>query len=183
MSRLLEELLDLSRVGRKMNPLEDASLQSLVHDAMDLVAGQIAQRGVKIDVTDEVMVLHCDRARLVGVFQNLIDNAVKFMGNQAKPHVEIGVETTVDRGNGEPVVFVRDNGMGIDPRHQHRVFGLFEKIDPASSGTGMGRALVKRIVEAHGGRIWVESGGVGLGTTFRFTLARMRREASKETKA
>jgi signal transduction histidine kinase len=68
------------------------------------------------------------------------------------------------------VFFVRDNGMGIDPRYQEKVFGLFEKLDPKREGTGMGLALVKRIVELYEGRIWVESSGLGQGTKFLFTL-------------
>ena len=67
---------------------------------------------------------------------------------------------------------VRDNGIGIEPRQQSRIFDLFEKLDPGTKGTGLGLALVKRIVEVHGGRIWVESEGAGKGATFRFTLGR-----------
>jgi signal transduction histidine kinase len=68
------------------------------------------------------------------------------------------------------VFYVQDNGIGIDPKYQQKVFGLFEKLDPAAAGTGIGLALVKRIVEVHGGSIWVESAGSGCGTTFCFTL-------------
>jgi len=82
--------------------------------------------------------------------------------------VEIGVEGT----DGELVLFVRDNGKGIDSRYQAKVFGLFEKLDASSKGSGLGLELVKRIVEMHGGKIWVESEGLGKGTTFRFTLAK-----------
>ena len=75
----------------------------------------------------------------------------------------------------ELVLHVRDNGIGIDPRLQPMLFGLFHKLDSGSEGTGIGLALVKRIVEVHGGSIWVDSEGPGKGTTFRFTLAKMRR--------
>jgi PAS domain S-box-containing protein len=173
MAQLLDELLDLSRVGRKMNPLVDAPLGCIVQEALDLVAGQIAGRGVTIRATAEPILLHGDRQRLVEVFQNLVDNAVKFMGDQPAPSVEIGVE----QRHGEFVIFVRDNGIGIDPRHRHKLFGLFEKLDPHTEGTGIGLALVQRIVEAHGGKIWVESAGPGEGATFRFTLANTRRQS------
>ena len=100
------------------------------------------------------------------MLQNLLDNAAKFMGDQKEPRIEIG-----SRRDGEEVVtFVRDNGIGIDPQHRERVFGLFDKLDPKGEGTGVGLALVKRIVELHGGRIWVESEGRLLGSTFCFTL-------------
>jgi len=88
------------------------------------------------------------------------------MGDQPAPRIEIGVEGH----NGATVFFVRDNGGGIDPRHQAKVFGLFEKLNPDIDGTGMGLTLVKRIVELHGGRIWVASAGLGQGACFYFTL-------------
>ncbi len=169
MTRLLDELLDLARVGRKMNPPEEVPLQVVVKDALDMVAGRIIQQGVEVVVTNEPVMLCGDRTRLVEVFQNLVDNAIKFMGDQPAPRVEIGVE----KAGEENVFLVRDNGIGIDPRYQPKVFGLFEKYDPASKGTGIGLALVKRIVEVHGGKIWVESAGIGKGTTFRFTLAKI----------
>jgi len=103
---------------------------------------------------------------LLEVFQNLLDNAVKFLGDQPSPRIEIGVE----EAKGEMLLFVRDNGSGIDPRHQTKLFGLFEKLHPGTPGSGIGLALVKRIVEVHGGRIWAESSGPGQGATFRFTL-------------
>jgi PAS domain S-box-containing protein len=168
MGRLLDELLNLARVGSKMNPPEEVPLQVVVKDALDMVAGWIIQRDVEMVVTKEPIMLCGDRLRLVEVFQNLVDNAIKFMGDQPTPRVEIGVETAGDKN----VFFVRDNGMGIDPRYQPKVFGLFEKYDPATKGTGIGLALVKRIVEVHGGKIWVESAGIGKGATFRFTLAK-----------
>jgi len=172
MSRLLDELLELSRVGRIMNPSVEAPLQEIVKEALDLVAGRIAARGVKVKVTGKPILLYGDRPRLVEVFQNLVDNAVKFMGDQPAPSVEIGAEQT----DTETVFFVSDNGIGIDPRYLPKLFGLFEKLDPGSEGTGIGLALVKRIVEVHGGRIWPESAGPGQGATFRFTLAKAKRQ-------
>jgi signal transduction histidine kinase len=68
------------------------------------------------------------------------------------------------------VIFVRDNGIGVDSHYQQKIFGLFERLDPDSEGTGIGLALVKRIIEVHGGRIWIESAGTGQGSTFCFTL-------------
>ena len=167
MGLLLDELLRLSRVGRVPNLPEDVPLSVIVNETLALVAGRISQRGVKVVVTEKNIMLHGDRRRLVEVFQNLIDNACKFMGDQKEPRIEIGVET---RGP-ETVYFVRDNGGGIDPRHQKMLFGLFVRLTPHVEGAGIGLALVKRIVEVHGGRIWVKSKGVGQGTCFYFTLA------------
>ncbi len=170
MSHLLDELLDLSRVGRKMNPYVETPLQTVVREALDLVAGRILERKASITVTDAPVVVFGDVQRLIEVFQNLVDNAVKFMGTQLSPMIEIGVE----QHNAEVVLFIRDNGIGIDPRHKSKLFGLFEKLNPGTEGTGIGLALAKRIVEVHGGRIWAESDGIGLGTTFRFTLAKTK---------
>jgi len=106
-----------------------------------------------------------DRLRLVEVVQNLVDNAAKFMGSQIRPLIEIGAKT-----EGEThVFFVRDNGFGIDPKFHSKIFDLFNKLDPKVEGTGIGLALVKRILEVHGGRIWVVS-KPGKGSTFYFTL-------------
>jgi signal transduction histidine kinase len=80
--------------------------------------------------------------------------------------IEIGIR---DDG-GDTVIFVRDNGIGIEPQYQKKVFGLFDKLDPNSEGTGIGLALIKRIIETHGGKIWVESEGLGKGSTFCFTI-------------
>jgi PAS domain S-box-containing protein len=179
MSQLLDELLELSRIGRRVDPPAEVTLQEVAKGALDLVAGRISGRGVKVKITKEPVLLWGDRARLVEVFQNLVDNAVKFMGDERKPRVEIGVEQEGD----ETVLFVRDNGMGIDPRHQPKLFNLFEKLDSNSEGTGIGLALVRRIIEVHGGRIWVESAGPGQGSTFRFTLAKTRRPPSKKDAA
>jgi signal transduction histidine kinase len=171
MGRLLDELLELARVGHSLHPPVEMSLQSLVADAVALVAGRIATRETEVVVTRDTWLVTGDRERLVEVFQNLLDNAVKFMGGQPLPRVEIGVEST----GPQPVIFVRDNGVGVDVRHQSKLFGLFEKLDPRVEGTGIGLALVRRIIELHGGRVWLESAGIGQGTTFRFTLAGTRR--------
>jgi PAS domain S-box-containing protein len=173
MGRLLDEIRRFSRVGRIINPSEEASLQVIVKEALDLVAGRITARAVRIDLTEEPVVLYGDRTRLVEVFQNLVDNAAKFMGDQPAPRIEIGVEQAGE----ELVLHVRDNGIGIGPEVQPLVFGLFHKLDPGSEGDGLGLALVKRIVELHGGRIWVESESPGKGATFRFTLAKTKRAA------
>ena len=168
MARLLDELLEMSRIGRVVSPPVKVTVGTLVDDALDAVAGRISGRGVQVQVADRDVTLYGDRGRLGEVWQNLVDNACKFMGQQQAPRIEIGVE----QRETETVFFVRDNGIGIDPRHRSKVFGLFEKLNPRAEGTGIGLAYVKRIVEFHEGRIWVESEGVGQGTCFYFTLPR-----------
>ena len=166
MGQLLEELLDLSRVGRVARPPVRVGFQELAEEALRLTAGGIAERGVNVRLVETALTLVGDRARLLEIWQNLIENAVKYMGDQAVPDLEIGVE----RRGWEWVFYLRDNGMGIEPCYQEKVFGLFEKLDPKSEGTGLGLALVKRIVELYRGQIWLESTGVGRGTCVRFTL-------------
>jgi PAS domain S-box-containing protein len=166
MSRLLDELLNLSRIGRSPNPAEEVSLQSIVKEACALVAGGLTERKVEVNITKTELMLYGDRMRLVEIFQNLLDNSCKFMGDQKAPLIKIGVESKDD----EAVIFVRDNGMGIDPKFLPKLFIIFEKQNRSVKGDGIGLALVKRIVEVHGGRIWAESAGPGQGATFKFTL-------------
>jgi signal transduction histidine kinase len=167
MGLLLEDLFNLSRLGRTSYPPVDVAFRDLAQEAIDLVAGRISQRGVQVVLADARVMLHGDRRRLLQLWQNLIDNAVKYMGDQAAPRVVVGVES----GAAEVTVFfVQDNGQGIDPRYREKIFGLFEQLDPGVEGTGIGLALVKRIVELNGGALWMESEGPGKGSSFFFTL-------------
>jgi signal transduction histidine kinase len=166
MHRLLDELLELSRVGRVINPSEHVDLGELAREAADLVGAAITERSVEVVIAPAMPVVYGDRVRLLEVLQNLVENAVKFMGEAPAPRVEIGA----GRRGGEVVCHVRDNGLGIAPTYHEKIFGLFDRLHPEIEGTGIGLALVKRIVEVHGGRIWVESEGEGRGSTFFFTL-------------
>lgn len=162
----LNDLLTLSRIGRLDPQLQDVAMHDLVRDAVKLTSGYLMAHDVRVDIAPEMPVVRGDRSRLLEVFENLLGNAAKFMGDQPHPRVEVGV-----RGDGDQAVFyVRDNGIGIEPRHQERIFRLFEKIDAQAEGTGIGLAIVRRIIEKHAGRIWVESKGLGHGSTFYFTL-------------
>ena len=166
MRQLLDELLELSRVGRLINPSEVVPFTDLVEEALALVSGRLMQQAMQVDITPNLPEVFVDRRRLVEVLQNLIDNAAKFMGDQPSPCIEIGAELV----DSEMAFFVRDNGIGIISAYQESVFGLFDRLDPEIEGTGIGLALVKRIIEVHNGRLWVESAGEGQGTTFYFTL-------------
>jgi PAS domain S-box-containing protein len=166
MDLLLQNLLELSRIGHVMASPEDLPLETLVLEAKALVHGRLAERGIVLDIEQGLPVVRGDRVRLVEVLQNLLDNAAKFMGDQKAPRIEVGAR----RDHDETVLFVRDNGLGIEAPYRERVFGLFDKLDPKGAGTGVGLALVRRIVELHGGRVWVESGADGKGSAFCFTL-------------
>lgn len=173
MSQLLEELLELSRIGRVLNPSEEVSITELAREAAGLVQGALEARGVEPVIQDEMPIVYGDRVRLLEVFQNLLDNAVKFLGDVAKPQVEVGTRTE----DGETVYYVRDNGRGVEPKYHEKIFGLFERLQTGIAGTGIGLALVKRILTVHGGRIWVESQGDGNGSTFCFTIGEPITEA------
>jgi signal transduction histidine kinase len=166
MQRLLNELLELSRIGRITNPPSNTPFAKVVEDALLLTRGRLMAGNIRVEVEKELPIVSGDRPRLVEVLQNLIDNAAKFMGDQPEPCIEIGARKEGDR----QVFFVKDNGIGINPSYHERIFGLFDKLDPHTEGTGVGLALARRIVEVHGGRIWVESQGKDKGSMFCFTL-------------
>jgi PAS domain S-box-containing protein len=163
MNHLLMDLLELSRIGRLMNPFETVAFETIIREALELTQGHLTARHVNVQVLPGLPLVHGDRARLVEVMQNLVDNAVKFMGAQSAPRIEIGVRPGA-------ILYVRDNGIGIAPEYHERVFGLFNRLDQSIEGTGIGLTLVKRIIEVHGGKIWIESDGTN-GATFCFTLA------------
>jgi signal transduction histidine kinase len=168
MDRLLQELLELSRVGRVLSPQADVAFDDVVREALFLSQGRLAARNVRVDVASGLPHVWGDRARLVQVLQNLVDNAVKFMGDESEPRI------TIDQRPGgpgkPPVLYVRDNGIGIPQEQCDAIFTLFRKLDPRSDGSGIGLSLVRRIIEAHDGRVWVESEGSGAGASFCFTL-------------
>ena len=168
MQRLLNELLELSRIGRIVNPSLEVPFERIVQDAMASVHGRLGARGVKVNVMENLPVVFVDQTRVNQVVQNLLDNAAKFMGDQTDPNIEIGTQG-IDK-DGKPILYIRDNGIGIESHQLETAFGLFQKLDISAEGTGVGLALVKRIIEVHGGRVWIASDGRGQGTTVFFTL-------------
>ena len=166
MHRLLNELLELSRIGRMKNESTHIPFEEIVREAVEMVAGSLLARGINMHIEEEMPAVYGDRPRLVEILQNLLDNACKFMGDQPDPRIQVG---HLGEEGDRSIFFVRDNGIGLAPEHFERIFGLFNKLDPRSEGTGIGLSLVQRIIEVHGGRIWVES-EAGKGTTFLFTL-------------
>lgn len=167
MQETLFDLLELARIGHIVNPPEKIGLSNLAQEALDTVDRQlqIHSRNISVNIASDLPIVLGDRTRLREVLENLITNAINYMGEQKSPQIEIGI-----RHGKEPVFFVKDNGMGIKQEYHEKIFGLFEKLDSASEGTGVGLALIKRIIEMHGGEIWVESEGLGKGSTFCFTI-------------
>jgi PAS domain S-box-containing protein len=166
MKMLLDELLEMSRIGRILTPPVRVSLMEVVNEVMGDLAGVISERKVDICLPDTDLTLFGDRPRLCQIWQNLIENAIKFCRDDRIPRIELGVQQV----SGETVFFVKDNGIGIDPQYHSKIFGIFEKLNQKSPGAGMGLSMIQRIVENFGGRVWAESEGIGKGSCFFFTL-------------
>ena len=166
LEHLINTLLALSRSGRAVDAPLRMPFTDIVHDAVRMLDATLRERCVTLIIPETLPEISGDRQRLVQVMTNLIDNAVKFMGDQKEPRIEIGVRDDA----GMPLFFVKDNGLGMKKENLSKVFGLYERFNPDIPGTGIGLATVKRIIEAHGGKIAAESEGDGTGTTFRFTL-------------
>ena len=165
MTLLLDDLLDLSRVGRIVGELNDCELSDIAKQAVESLGGKIEQYGIELEI-DEMPSARVDKTRMREVYQNLIENAIKYMGEQQAPQIRVGARVK----DGMLHCFVSDNGIGIEDQFQQQIFGLFQRLSNDTDGTGIGLALVKRIVEVHGGKVWVESEGLGTGTTLWFTL-------------
>ena len=166
MRRLLDDLLHLSKLGRPIHEPTGVALSEVAQEAAALVSGRDEARARAVSIEASMPRVHGDRTRLVEVYQNLIENALKFVDDPNASRVEVGARQDQD----EVLCWVRDNGIGIDARYGQKIFGLFERLDLRIPGTGVGLAVVKRVIEAHGGKIWVESAGAGRGSTFYFTL-------------
>jgi len=167
MAQLIEDLLEFSRLGRKPLDVASVDLAALARTVVQDLGQANTDR--KLDVTvGQLPPAMGDRALLRQVLTNLISNAFKFTRQRPDAQVEIGWRDD----NGECVYYVRDNGAGFDMRYASKLFGVFQRLHPAADfeGTGVGLALVQRIIHRHGGRIWGE-GRVNEGATFSFTLS------------
>ncbi len=165
MDEFLSATLKLSRIGRMANPPEDVPFDTVIQDALAQTAGEIQASGVELVIADQFPTVHVDRLRIAELLVNLISNSIKYRGDRPDPEIELGHRMDGD----ETVFFVKDNGIGIAKSEQEKVFEIFCQVDMRSEGTGAGLAIVRRIVEIHGGRIWIES-ELGTGCTVCFTL-------------
>ena len=169
MGTLIDDLLEFSRAGRMELHVGTLDLGRLTDEVLQEVQARAEEREIvwQVDALPEVM---ADRATMRQVLVNLVENAVKYTRKTPSARIEIG--TAPDDGK-EMVVFVRDNGVGFDPRYAHKLFGVFQRLHRVEEfeGTGIGLANVRRIISRHGGRTWAE-GKVGEGATFFFSLPR-----------
>jgi signal transduction histidine kinase len=166
MDTLLSGLLKLAKVGHIIRPSEDVNLLQLTQEILKGMEDKLHSRNITVMISPDLPTLYGDRIHLGEVLENLIENAAKYTADQPNPVIEIGTR----KHDSQQIIFVKDNGQGIDLLYQKRIFNLFEKLDPLGEGNGIGLALVKRIIDMHGGNIWVESDGQGQGSVFCFTI-------------
>ncbi len=166
MEILLKDTLELSRIGRVANPPDVVPFTEIVQEALDQISEKLMEKGFQVTIQPDLPSVNVDRMRIVEVLTNLMENSIKYIGDQPHPSIDVGCRLDGE----ETVFFVKDNGMGIDPSQHDKIFGLFYKVDKKSEGSGAGLAIIKRIIEVHGGRIWIES-ELGKGCTVCFTLA------------
>ena len=166
MATLIDDLLAFSRMGRANVSKRRVELSQLVREARDEVSADVNGRRIAWEIHD-LPPVDADPSLLRPVLVNLLSNAVKYTGTRNEARIEVGTESRA----GELVVFVRDNGVGFDMAYAHKLFGVFQRLHRADefSGTGIGLANVRRIIQRHGGRTWAE-GALDAGATFYFSL-------------
>ncbi|MDO9528901.1 MAG: PAS domain S-box protein [Syntrophales bacterium] len=166
MEILIDDLLEFSRIGRVAGAFEDVPSVEIISDVLDVLSPQLKKRGIKVNVQSSLPVIHCERISIYQVFENLIQNSVKYMGDAESPVIEVGCKKT----GGFHEFYVKDNGIGIDPEYHQRIFQIFQRLKEVDAkGTGIGLAIVERIAEVHGGSVRVESER-GKGATFYFSV-------------
>ncbi len=166
MGRLVDDLLSLSKVGRQELALQETPLDPMLRRVIEELAPEYSGRQVDWQV-GELFSAECDPALMKQVFVNLLSNAVKYTRKKERAVIQVGHR----RENGQRVIFVRDNGAGFDMEYAGKLFGVFQRLHKARDfeGTGVGLAIVQRIVRKHGGRIWAEA-KLDEGATFFFTV-------------
>jgi signal transduction histidine kinase len=167
MANLIDDLLDFSRIGQSAMQKTEVNLDQLAQETLCDFHEETKKRSIAWEI-HPLPVVQADRALLRLVLVNLISNALKFTGKQAQANIQIGC---TPNGVGENVIFIRDNGVGFNPRHADKLFGVFQRLHSEAEfeGTGIGLANVQRIIQRHGGRTWAE-GVVDGGATFYFSI-------------
>lgn len=166
MSHLLNDLAVLNRIGHTATEKRNVRIKDIVQKCVGYFSRQIKEKSIKIIISDYLPEVKAYPGELFELYKNLLDNSIKFTEKHNSPVIELGVKQV---GN-EQVLFVRDNGRGFENKYSDRIFGLFNKLDAGTAGTGAGLAMVKKIVEHHGGWIRAESAGPGKGTEISFTI-------------
>ncbi|MCD4781527.1 MAG: HAMP domain-containing protein [Candidatus Omnitrophica bacterium] len=179
LSKLIDDLLTLSRISRIRNPYEKTDIRQLIDSVVERIEFDIKEHHVDLRVQGIMPVIMCDSIKLGEVFLNLINNGIKFSSknNEQSPVIVIGYSEREDAHE----FYVKDNGIGIDPRFHDKVFGIFKRLHKEGEydGTGAGLSIVKRVIDDHGGEIWIDS-ALGEGTTFFFTIPKGLKNLDQE---
>jgi signal transduction histidine kinase len=167
MEALITDLAALATIGRVVSAFKIASCLEIINDVTSEFQDRLNKKGIELVVAADLPIIQCDRDRIAQVFQNLLVNAIKYMGDTKNPKIEVGYE---DIGNFYKF-YVRDNGTGIDPQHHRKIFEIFHRLREVEreEGTGLGLTIVDKVVRHHGGKVWVAS-EKGKGATFYFTI-------------
>ena len=177
MGMLIDNLLELSRIGRIKGKEGTINISDMISEISEEISSQMKEKGTKLIVKGEMPTISGDQTRVKQIFANLISNANKFMGDDNEvPTIEVGY----DSQNGCHRFYVKDNGIGIDKQYHDKVFQIFQRLDDIKTeGTGVGLAIVKKIVESFGGNIWLDS-EKGKGTIIYFTIPKENNLESKK---
>jgi two-component system, chemotaxis family, sensor kinase Cph1 len=180
MDSLLDSLLHFSRVGRTKLEFESVDLNEVLEEALEMIGARRAENPCTIDIPRKLPVIQCDPVRVREIFSNLVSNALKYTRKDC-PRIEIGYLAPNEHGacpntpieaEGHSIFYVRDDGIGIEPRHFEQIFRMFKRLhgrDEFGGGVGAGLTVVKKVIQRHGGSVWLDS-KVGAGSTFYFTL-------------
>ncbi|MEO0554947.1 MAG: two-component regulator propeller domain-containing protein [Bacteroidota bacterium] len=166
MGNLITDITEIARIGKIENNIQNLNTYEIIQSAKTLVFGRLKDRNVELKVPNHLPSIAGDKNRMIQVFENLMDNAVKYMGNQKTPVIEIGVNENKDTNQ----FFVRDNGSGMDENALKYLFTPFMRFDDSVEGTGLGLYMISQIIQSHEGFITASSGGLGKGSTFIMSL-------------
>ena len=171
MRHMMDETLKLSKMGKFVSPPKEIPYDNIIQEAMDFMHGEIVKNEVEISKAKNLPIVCVDKIRIIELLTNLIGNSIKYSKKDEKPIIEIGhiINDKSNESSGYAIFYVKDNGIGISKKNQEHVFELFYQTSDDNVGSGAGMAIVRKIVELHGGKVWIES-EINKGTTIFYTL-------------
>jgi signal transduction histidine kinase len=175
MNELISDITEIARLGKIENKNEVLNTNKLLKLERNLISPRLRTGNIQLNIADNLPDIYGDRKRIIQVFGNLLDNAIKYMGDQPNPIITIAAEENGDTNS----FLVRDNGSGMDKHSLKKLFSAFERFHSDVKGTGLGLYMIKQIAVSHGGTIIAESDGKGKGTTFKLILPNAKIAAQK----
>ncbi len=175
MDELIADIIEIARLGKIENKNELLKTNEILNLSRDLIKGKLSMDNIELNIAEHLPYIFGDRKRIIQIFGNFLDNAIKYMGDQPNPIISVECEVNGDTNS----FLIRDNGLGMDERALKKLFTPFERFHANVKGTGLGLYMVKQIAVSHGGTITAESEGEGKGTTFKLILPRAEIAAQK----